>query len=643
MGNTDADGWGCGGAIYCSCSHPEIVCCVFTGNGARSGGAIGLAVNSSPVIRNCILWGNAAGYPEQSQIAAGAGCEPAVNYCVVQGGTGQWWFGTGCIDINPLLTADGHLCAGSPCIDAGTAILSPLTDREGEIRPVGIKPDIGADEYVDSDDDGLPDFWEHKHFGTTTAADPNEDSDDDDLGNYAEYLAGSDPKNSDTDGDQWNDGLEIARGANPIRPNVYVDGSDGDDVLDGRSPTYLGGTRGPKQRIQSAITAAGPGETVVIAPGTYTGSANYNLDFSHGVPVGARCITVQSEDPRDANVVAATVIDPQQQGRAFDFHDAHSPLACVRGLTLRNGLATAPAPETPCGGAIRCTFANPTVEYCVMTNNMTPTEGSGGAVSCVESSPLLKGCEISCNSAGRGGGVYLDRASATLADCVIRGNKAIQTGGGVHCCSYPSTALAMLNCWMTANSAGRDGGAIYSENSQLKIANCIISANTAGFNGGGVHSGSHDNTMLSNCTIVGNRSANAAGGLYCYYSVGTTTSCILWSNRPDEIFPSPSLNPDAQTTYSSVRGGWAGTGNIDTDPLFVDPGYWDPNGTPEHTDDDFWVDGDYHLLAGSPCIDSGAPDRSVAPHEFDIYGGARFIDDRIDMGADEYDPDRPEM
>ncbi|MHC4561043.1 MAG: hypothetical protein ACYS80_27505, partial [Planctomycetota bacterium] len=61
---------------------------------------------------------------------------------------------------------------------------------------------------------------------------------------------------------------------------------------------------------------------------------------------------------------------------------------------------------------------------------------------------------------------------------------------------------------------------------------------------------------------------------------------------------------------------------IDGDPCFASLGYWDPNGTTEDANDDFWVDGDYHLKsqAGrwnsnsqtwvlddvtSPCIDAG--------------------------------------
>ena len=85
-----------------------------------------------------------------------------------------------------------------------------------------------------------------------------------------------------------------------------------------------------------------------------------------------------------------------------------------------------------------------------------------------------------------------------------------------------------------------------------------------------------------------------------------------------------------------------GPGNIDADPGFADPGHWDPNGTPDAIDDDFWVDGDYHLKsqAGrwdaqaktwvqdsmtSPCIDAGNPASLVGDEPLPNGG-------RINMG-----------
>jgi hypothetical protein len=67
-------------------------------------------------------------------------------------------------------------------------------------------------------------------------------------------------------------------------------------------------------------------------------------------------------------------------------------------------------------------------------------------------------------------------------------------------------------------------------------------------------------------------------------------------------------------TYSDVQGGWVGTCNINADPLFVGGG-------------------DYHLTAGSPCIDTGT---SVGAPTSDLDGNPRPYGAGYDMGAYEY-------
>jgi hypothetical protein len=83
-------------------------------------------------------------------------------------------------------------------------------------------------------------------------------------------------------------------------------------------------------------------------------------------------------------------------------------------------------------------------------------------------------------------------------------------------------------------------------------------------------------------------------------------------------------------SYSNVEGGRAGVhegrqselkwleGMISQDPRFRDEG------------------ADYHLAAGSPCIDRGDPGDAADPEAKDIDGEPRVIRGRIDMGPDEY-------
>ena len=71
-----------------------------------------------------------------------------------------------------------------------------------------------------------------------------------------------------------------------------------------------------------------------------------------------------------------------------------------------------------------------------------------------------------------------------------------------------------------------------------------------------------------------------------------------------------------------------GSGNIDADPLFVNPA--GPDGDPNT-----WEDNDHHLSSSSPCIDAGDPNGDYAG-QTDIDGQPRVIGPRVDMGSDEF-------
>jgi hypothetical protein len=78
-----------------------------------------------------------------------------------------------------------------------------------------------------------------------------------------------------------------------------------------------------------------------------------------------------------------------------------------------------------------------------------------------------------------------------------------------------------------------------------------------------------------------------------------------------------------------------GDGNIDLDPNFVDPGYWDDANTPGDANDDFFVLGNYHIPPNSPCVDSGDNSSVPSVSTTDIDGEQRIFNDTVDIGADE--------
>ena len=72
----------------------------------------------------------------------------------------------------------------------------------------------------DTDNDGLPDWWEMLHFGTLSFG-PGDDTDGDGLTNQAEFQLGTNPAEADSDGDGMDDGDEVALGKDPNSGNLF--------------------------------------------------------------------------------------------------------------------------------------------------------------------------------------------------------------------------------------------------------------------------------------------------------------------------------------------------------------------------------------------------------------------------------------
>jgi len=296
------------------------------------------------------------------------------------------------------------------------------------------------------------------------------------------------------------------------------------------------------------------------------------------------------------------------------------------------------------GGAISTTAKDANFVNCTFEDNAAWSYGGG--ISC-SGHLMLTDCTFRGNRSPTGGGMCIwFLGMATLKNCTFSGNTAsdgggIYNGGGWY--DDPNSTTELTDCIFSRNSAYWGGGMYNGWNRGTIVTNCVFSGNSAR-QGGGIHNCASKQN-LRNCTFTGN-SAHSGNALACDWcgadesSKVEATNCIFWDGG-NELFNGD--DSEILVAFSDVEGGWPGKGNMDADPCFVDPGYWDPNGTPNDPNDDFWINGDYHLKsqAGrwepakqawvtddvtSPCVDAGDLMSPIGLEPFPNGG-------RINMGA----------
>ncbi len=211
-----------GGAIYAGSYASEIINCVFNDNEALNGGAIYCEASGSKM-KNCTWISNHAlnrggaiyngvviNGVAWSNRADGAGAQiygTSVSYSCVEGGcNGQ----SNITEVLHLVYGWHLTSADSLCVNAGNATNAATHDLDGELRD--FLPDIGADEWMDSDSDGLPDWWEIRWFGNLNSIMNGNIPADDGDGRFSyiqKYLYELNPNISDCDGDELSDYAEI--------------------------------------------------------------------------------------------------------------------------------------------------------------------------------------------------------------------------------------------------------------------------------------------------------------------------------------------------------------------------------------------------------------------------------------------------
>ena len=280
----------------------------------------------------------------------------------------------------------------------------------------------------------------------------------------------------------------------------------------------------------------------------------------------------------------------------------------VDGFTIRNGLAVR-------GGGVFFDGASPTLANNTIRDNTATAslrqDAKGGGIYCFSSFAVISNNVLEANSATLGGAIYTEAEFKTeFSGPLIVNNQIVR------------------NRTTNSSNAVWGGAGIYATFSSPTIANNLLTQNVAQTNlnglsfGGALYFQSAHNALVANNTIVGNVASNGAG--ICLINASPRIANNIFAFAGSGLFgstSSPELRNNcvfgnADSNYQGLPDPTGTDGNLSVDPLFVD-------GT-----------GDFHLRTNSPCIDGG-DDLLADLGWLDFDGQARIQGTHVDIGADE--------
>ncbi len=649
--------WAGAGVYLTSCSEPTFTNVTITENNSYDSdnyAGFQLAHDASPTLVNCILWNNTP-----QEILLTSVCSIDITYSDIKGG----WTGVGNMNIDPLfvnpLDGDFHLTTESPCIDSGDPNSPP--DPDGSISDIGsyyfdpnyfyanftASPTVGEvplEVYFsdlsngniiswewDFQNDGVIDSYEqnptfvYQNKGTYSVSLTVQSDTEEDRLIKENYIAAT--TNIVVDGYAYLDNQSIHDGIkilfirttpSIISDSTYTDSSghfsinlqnglfnisyskenyhdityenvilNSDTTLTTSTLIPVGtgiiNVPGDFLSIQEAIDNSYEGNIVLVDTGRYY----ENINFS------GKSITVSSlfYIQQDSSYITHTIIDANNNGSPVIFNHLEDSLSCLSGFTI-----TGSSYMSDYGG-IACLYSSPKLKNLIVSGNNAYFYGGG--ICCYNADPIIENVVIKNNTVTLwdGGGFFCTEGSKpTLINVSIYNNSAGIFGGGFACWSNSQPSL--YNVDIHDNSADQCGG-VYCHNSIVFITNA---------------------TICHNSSVMHHKSS----GIYSVYMANVyVTNCIIWDNWPAEI--QTNIGGSITITYSDIKDGWSGTGNIDSDPLFVDP-----------------QNGDFHLtwanfpipdLTKSPCIDTGDPSSPVDPDGTRADMGAYYFN-QPEFGVD---------
>jgi hypothetical protein len=251
---------------------------------------------------------------------------------------------------------------------------------------------------------------------------------------------------------------------------------------------------GDQPTIQAGVIVAAPGDTILLAAGTFVGTGNKDVVFG-------KDLIVTSESG-----AAVTIIDCEGSGRGFTYALGETAASVLREITIRNGNPGG------FGGAVLCINTSPSFIECVFESNTALGSGGGGGgggAYCQGGSPTFQDCSFNDNenpgADGVGGGIsLLDCVHAQILGCSFEENSAAfsPSSAGAAVFDWFSSRVTLSGCEFRKNISRVGGAVALLGTEQAEIATNTFEENSA--ESGGALAGFVDGLTVTDCQFLRN-------------------------------------------------------------------------------------------------------------------------------------------